>query len=86
MEIIQTDPSSRGIYSERELFVASRVGTGILPPVYLGQGKLPRYKWVQHIFLFPGSTCEKRDSSSPLSHHEVEFKGLTRLEIPGNRL
>ena len=37
MEIIQTDPSSRGIYSERELFVASRAGTGKLAPVYLGR-------------------------------------------------
>ena len=30
MEIIQTDPSSRGIYSEREQFVAARFGTGNL--------------------------------------------------------
>ena len=40
MEIIQTDPSSRGIYSERELFVAARFGTGKLAPVYPGQGRL----------------------------------------------
>ena len=40
MEIIQTDPSSRGIYSQRELFVASRFETGKLAPVWPGQGRL----------------------------------------------
>ena len=40
MEIIQTDPSNRGIYAQRELFVAGRFGTGKLAPVYPGQGRL----------------------------------------------